>query len=151
VSGSFTSQLSSGIAKTSRQTLGRCLEIMKSNQDSRRHTLVPYKHSKLTEIFQNFFNGQGSAVTLICVNPFMGTGFDENSHVMRFAACAREVQTTALHPATRPLEATKIRIAVPGMADEEEFELIEGSPETCSCFGPRLIAVTLSYISRSGE
>lgn len=39
---------------------------------------------------------------IINVNPY-DTGFDENSHVMRFSASAREVQTTAFNRVGLPL------------------------------------------------
>lgn len=38
---------------------------------------------------------------IVNVNPY-DTGFDENSHVMRFSAVAREVQTTAQNKVTFP-------------------------------------------------
>lgn len=40
-------------------------------------------------------------VMIVNVNPY-DTGFDENSHVMRFSAVAREVQTTAANKVTFP-------------------------------------------------
>lgn len=55
--------------------------------------MVPFRHSKLTEIFQNFFVGDGRAIMIVHVNP-CDTGYDENAHVMRFSAVAREIQTT---------------------------------------------------------
>ncbi|PWN37267.1 kinesin-domain-containing protein [Meira miltonrushii] len=58
----------------------------------RRPSIVPFRHSKLTELFQSFFTGEGRAVMIVNVNPF-DTGFDENSHVMRFSAAAKEVHT----------------------------------------------------------
>ncbi len=86
--------------------------------------LVPFRHSKLTEIFQNFFIGDGRAVSLgdaalvkdtahqqvmiVNVNPY-DTGFDENSHVMRFSAIAREVQTTAQNKVTSPVNPSNVR------------------------------------------
>jgi len=63
-----------------------------------------------------------SQVMLVCVNPFDSTCFDENLHVMRFSAVAREVQTSNKHATA----ATKIRLQAPGSSKEEEFELIEG-------------------------
>lgn len=39
---------------------------------------------------------------IVHVNPF-DTGFDENSHVMRFSAIAREIQTTAANKVGFPL------------------------------------------------
>lgn len=41
-------------------------------------------------------------VMIVHVNPY-DTGFDENSHVMRFSAIAREIQTTASNKVGFPL------------------------------------------------
>ncbi|KDQ54883.1 hypothetical protein JAAARDRAFT_37996 [Jaapia argillacea MUCL 33604] len=57
--------------------------------------VVPFRHSKLTEILMDYFVGEGRAVMIVNVNPY-DTGYDENSHVMKFAAIAREVCTNAL-------------------------------------------------------
>jgi kinesin family protein 20 len=110
---------------TGLMSLGRCMEIVRLNQHDKRKTLVPYKHSKLTEIFKSFFLGEGSAVMLVCVNPF-DTGFDENSHVMRFAAVARSIQTTAT-------ATTSKFVPVPESSDIDEGKSLIGAP--WSCFG----------------
>ncbi|KIR99720.1 kinesin family member 20/23 [Cryptococcus deuterogattii 2001/935-1] len=101
-----------GNINKSLMVLGQCLEVLRSNQQKlaapsavgvkKRIAVVPFRHSKLTEIFQNFFVGDGRAVIIINVNPY-DTGFDENSHVMRFSASAREVQTTASNRVGLPL------------------------------------------------
>ena len=54
------------------QVLGQCLEVLRANQQKlsaagapgtkKKLALVPFRHSKLTEIFQNFFVGDGRAV-----------------------------------------------------------------------------------------
>ena len=54
--------------------------------------VVPFRHSKLTEILMDYFTGDGRAVMIVNVNPY-DTGFDENVHVMKFSALAREVCT----------------------------------------------------------
>jgi len=54
--------------------------------------MVPFRHSKLTELFKGTFEGEGKAVIIVNVNPY-DTGFDENNHVMRFAAVAKDVTT----------------------------------------------------------
>lgn len=60
--------------------------------------MVPYRHSKLTELFKSSFEGDGKAVMVVNVNP-VDTGFDENSHVMKFAAVAKDVATwRRVHP-----------------------------------------------------
>lgn len=100
-----------GNINKSLMVLGQCLEVLRANQQRtatpsppgarKKLAMVPFRHSKLTEIFQNFFVGDGRAVMMIHVNPY-DTGFDENSHVMRFSAIAREIQTTATHKTTIP-------------------------------------------------
>lgn len=100
-----------GNINKSLMVLGQCLEVLRANQQRmaapglpgarKKLAIVPFRHSKLTEIFQNFFVGDGRAVMMIHVNPY-DTGFDENSHVMRFSAIAREIQTTATHKTTIP-------------------------------------------------
>ena len=91
--------------------LGQCLEVMRANQrrlasslanpvnsesrldtrEVRKHlALVPFRYSKLTEALMDYFVGDGRTVMIVNINPY-DTGFDENAHVMRFAALAREV------------------------------------------------------------
>ncbi len=118
--------------------LGQCLETLRSNQRkvgmslspegaSRVDTrdvkkglaIVPFRHSRLTEILQDYFVGDARAVNktlflllvyqrpntlyqamIVNVNPY-DTGYDENSHVMKFAALAREVLVA---PAPAPVQ-----------------------------------------------
>ncbi len=106
-----------GNINKSLMVLGQCMEALRSNQrrmaaslaapgrgilDGHNHgnlklAIVPFRHSKLTELFQDFFVGEreGRAVMIVNVNPY-DTGFDENSHVMRFAALAKEVTTAPI-------------------------------------------------------
>lgn len=62
-----------------------------ASKAKRRPSVVPFRHSKLTELFQPFFTGEGRTVMIVNANPY-DTGFDENSHVMKFSAVAKEVQ-----------------------------------------------------------
>lgn len=56
-------------------------------------------------------------VMIVNVNPY-DTGYDENSHVMKFAALAREVCTTVPTAVSRPLPArTKLNSAVSRSSD----------------------------------
>ena len=77
--------------------------------------LVPFRHSKLTEVLMDYFAGDGAgggrAVMIVNVNPY-DTGFDENVHVMKFAALAREVVTNPAQAVSRvPPSPTKPRAA----------------------------------------
>ncbi|KAJ9119085.1 hypothetical protein QFC22_003576 [Naganishia vaughanmartiniae] len=146
---------------TSLMTLGQCMETLRANQalladksmqGRRKPAIVPFRHSKLTEMFQGFFAGQGRAVMIVHVNPY-DTGFDENSHVMRFSSIAREIQTTAFNkmsiPFMRGIDAfrnavtpMKVRVPVPVLKPsrldiatpteqyiEEEMQVQEVDPE----------------------
>ncbi|GAA6003651.1 hypothetical protein JCM10207_003528 [Rhodosporidiobolus poonsookiae] len=84
-----------GSINKSLMVLGQCMEVLRKNQErgeGRKPAIVPFRHSKLTEMFQSFFTGQGKAVMIVNINPY-STSFDENSHVMKFSAVARGVMT----------------------------------------------------------
>ena len=165
-----------GSINKSLMVLGQCMEVMRVNQkrlaqslanagrvDTRdvKKTLavVPFRHSKLTEILMDYFIGDGRVVNrvshcilthgthqnfkvmIVNVNPY-DTGFDENSHVMKFAALAREV-TTARKPAppakkgsslanstSRQSEQHRRKVTIsmgkPGRQSEALLEVLEG-------------------------
>ncbi|KAJ9103257.1 hypothetical protein QFC21_002680 [Naganishia friedmannii] len=156
---------------TSLMTLGQCMETLRANQalladksmqGRRKPAIVPFRHSKLTEMFQGFFAGQGRAVMIVHVNPY-DTGFDENSHVMRFSSIAREIQTTAFNkmsiPFMRGIDAfrnavtpMKVRVPVPVLKPskldiaspteqyiEEEMQVQEVDPEDDSDYEQDLL------------
>ncbi|MBW0504235.1 hypothetical protein O181_043950 [Austropuccinia psidii MF-1] len=85
-----------GNINKSLMVLGQCMETLRKNQElkerQRKLAIVPFRHSKLTELFESFFTGEGKTVMIVNVNP-CDTGFDENSHVMKFSAVASEVLT----------------------------------------------------------
>ncbi|KAF7367299.1 Kinesin-like protein [Mycena sanguinolenta] len=109
-----------GNINKSLMVLGQCMEVLRNNQrkvavslsqdgaDGRMDTrevkralaVVPFRHSKLTEALMDYFVGDARVVMIVNVNPY-DTGYDENSHVMKFAALAREVYVT---PAPVPVQ-----------------------------------------------
>ncbi|ORE02049.1 kinesin-domain-containing protein [Rhizopus microsporus var. microsporus] len=76
--------------------LGQCMEMLRLNQMkgewNKSTAVIPYRHSKLTEMFKSAFEGDGKAAIIVNFNPF-DTSFDENSHVMKFSAVAKDVTT----------------------------------------------------------
>ncbi|CAO3653645.1 unnamed protein product [Cunninghamella echinulata] len=91
-----------GNINKSLMVLGQCMETLRLNHlkssMGAKCAIVPYRHSKLTELFKNSFEGDGKAVMIVNANP-IETGFDENSHVMKFAAVAKDVGTwKRIHP-----------------------------------------------------
>lgn len=136
-----------GAINKSLMVLGQCMEIMRANQ--RRLALaagssvppklamVPFRHSKLTEIFIDFFTGGGRAAMIVNVNPY-DTGFDENSHVMKFAALAKEVSTGTVRRPTlktgdRASTVRRITVSMGGKRPTEaHLEIVEGEFNICS-------------------
>ena len=146
--------------------LGQCMETLRANQRTlarslsqtvkpgthldtrdvkRGLALVPFRHSKLTEVLMDYFVGDGRAVMIVNVNPY-DTGFDENVHVMKFSALAREVCTNPAATAPRaPPSPTKpksngLRVSAPmrrkvtlsiggagRKASETHLEVLEGT------------------------
>ena len=92
-----------GRINKSLMVLGQCMDALRNNQkrlaaslavpgrgvlrsgaeSNTKLAIVPFRHSELTELFQDFFVGEhnGHACMIVNVNPY-DTGFDENSHVM---------------------------------------------------------------------
>ncbi|KAI0308027.1 P-loop containing nucleoside triphosphate hydrolase protein [Multifurca ochricompacta] len=114
-----------GNINKSLMVLGQCIEVMRANQkrvaqslgaqnqrsdtrDVKRYlAVVPFRHSKLTEILMDYFTGEGRVTMIININPY-DTGFDENSNVMKFSSLARDVTTVA--PTQRVLQAGRAKV-----------------------------------------
>lgn len=55
--------------------------------------MVPYRDSRLTHLFKNYFDGDGKVRMIVCVNP-RAEEYDETIHVMKFAEMSQEVLVT---------------------------------------------------------
>ncbi|KAL9556417.1 hypothetical protein PS6_002337 [Mucor atramentarius] len=130
-----------GNINKSLMVLGQCMETLRLNQMKnaigKKAVMVPYRHSKLTELFKSSFEGDGKAVMVVNVNPF-DTGFDENSHVMKFAAVAKDVATwRRVHPKlelsgdvsnlSKKRRRNKIYHGIDALMNDDDDE--EGQPE----------------------
>ncbi|KAG0045588.1 hypothetical protein BGZ83_009222 [Gryganskiella cystojenkinii] len=87
-----------GNINNSLMVLGHCMEILRLNQsrESKKEEIVPYRHSKLTQLFQSSLDGRSknSRVALIVnVNPGE-TDFDETIQALRFSSVALDESTT---------------------------------------------------------
>lgn len=58
-----------GNINNSLMTLRSCLEILRENQLQSTNKMVPYRDSKLTHLFKNYFDGEGQVRMIVCVNP----------------------------------------------------------------------------------
>uniref|UniRef100_A0A6A7G2M4 Kinesin-like protein n=1 Tax=Hirondellea gigas TaxID=1518452 RepID=A0A6A7G2M4_9CRUS len=71
--------------------LRTCIEVLRENQLNNANRMVPYRDSKITHYFKNYFDGEGKVKMVICVNP-LSSDYDETLPVMKFAELASEVQ-----------------------------------------------------------
>ncbi|XP_037252889.1 kinesin-like protein KIF20A isoform X1 [Falco biarmicus] len=79
---------------TSLHTLGRCIAALRQNQQSKmKHTVVPFRDSKLTRVFQGFFTGRGHSCMIVNINQCAST-YDETLHVAKFSAIASQLVQT---------------------------------------------------------
>lgn len=82
-----------GNINNSLMTLRTCLEILRENQTQGTNKIVPYRDSKITQLFKNYFDGDGTVRMIICVNPSIDD-YDETIQVLKFAEVSQEVQVT---------------------------------------------------------
>ena len=82
-----------GHINNSLMTLRACIESLRENQKNQDggNKMVPYRDSKLTHLFKNYFDGDGKVRMVVCLNP-RTEDFDESVHVMRFAEMTQEVK-----------------------------------------------------------
>ncbi|NXI57380.1 KI20A protein, partial [Chloroceryle aenea] len=76
---------------TSLHTLGRCIAALRQNQQSKlKPTVVPFRDSKLTRVFQGFFTGRGRSCMIVNINQCAST-YDETLYVAKFSAIASQL------------------------------------------------------------
>ena len=79
-------------------TLGRCLEALRLNQKNKTTTqVIPYRESKVTHMFRDALHGYGNVVLSVNVSP-APVDFDETLRVLKYAATASQIATTAAKP-----------------------------------------------------
>ena len=71
-------------------TLRTCLEILRDNQAAGSSKPVPYRDSRVTHLFRNYFEGEGKVKMVVCVNP-RPADYEENVNVMQFSEMTQEV------------------------------------------------------------
>ncbi|XP_040019093.2 kinesin-like protein KIF23 isoform X1 [Gasterosteus aculeatus] len=80
--------------------LRTCIEVLRENQMCGTNRMVPYRDSKVTHLFKNYFDGEGKVRMVVCVNP-KADDYEETVLVMRFAEMTQEVEVA--RPVDRPI------------------------------------------------
>nr|CAI5820125.1 unnamed protein product [Callosobruchus analis] len=112
-------------------TLRTCIETLRENQNSRANKVVPYRDSKLTYLFKNYFEGDGSVQMIVCMNPSI-KDLEENLHVLKFAELSQDVKVTKSEPVPTVLTtkktirkpATPARIKIPALSTQNSISQI---------------------------
>ncbi|CAN9506586.1 unnamed protein product [Ophioblennius macclurei] len=89
-----------GNINQSLMTLRTCMEVLRENQMCGTNRMVPYRDSKVTHLFKNYFDGEGRVRMVVCVNP-KADDYEETMLVMRFAEMTQEVEVA--RPVDRPI------------------------------------------------
>ncbi|XP_067827430.1 kinesin-like protein KIF23 isoform X8 [Heptranchias perlo] len=89
-----------GNINQSLMTLRTCIEVLRENQMYGTNKMVPYRDSKLTHLFKNYFDGEGKVRMIVCVNP-KAEDYEETLLVMRFAEMTQEVEIA--RPVDKPI------------------------------------------------
>ncbi|XP_077448243.1 kinesin-like protein KIF23 isoform X1 [Stigmatopora argus] len=89
-----------GNINQSLMTLRTCMEVLRENQMFGTNKMVPYRDSKVTHLFKNYFDGEGKVKMIVCVNP-KADDYEETMLVMRFAEMTQEVEVA--RPVDRPI------------------------------------------------
>ncbi|MCI4379230.1 hypothetical protein PGIGA_G00225470 [Pangasianodon gigas] len=89
-----------GNINQSLMTLRTCIEVLRENQMCGTNKMVPYRDSKVTHLFKNYFDGEGKVRMVVCVNP-KADDYEETVLVMRFAEMTQEVEVA--RPVDRPI------------------------------------------------
>eukprot|EP00727_Mastigamoeba_balamuthi_P013868 m51a1_g9103 hypothetical protein (2661) ;mRNA; f:80368-91152 len=111
----------SGI-NNSLSTFRRCIEVLRKNQNERQNSPVPFRDSKLTRLFQEFFASNGEALMIANVHP-ASREMQETVAALQFCSEAREISTVAridnkrIVPKPKPA-ATPAAAAPPSLSPE---------------------------------
>uniref|UniRef100_A0A1A9Z737 Kinesin-like protein n=1 Tax=Glossina pallidipes TaxID=7398 RepID=A0A1A9Z737_GLOPL len=88
-----------GNINNSLMTLRTCLAYLRENQQQTNAApkMIPYRDSKITHLFKNYFDGEGQVSMIVCINP-RAEDYDENAQVLKFAEMSQEVQIVVATP-----------------------------------------------------
>uniref|UniRef100_A0A4W6BQF5 Kinesin-like protein n=1 Tax=Lates calcarifer TaxID=8187 RepID=A0A4W6BQF5_LATCA len=120
-----------GNINQSLMTLRTCMEVLRENQMCGTNKMVPYRDSKVTHLFKNYFDGEGKVRMIVCVNP-KADDYEETMLVMRFAEMTQEVEVA------RPVDRNAGTLPTKSLPALPPCELVDPADDQTL---PRLIEV----------
>lgn len=79
-----------GNINSSLMALRNCMEALRENILNGTRKIVPYRDSKLTLLFKNYFEGNGRIKMILCINP-RAIEFDETINVLKFSDLVKDI------------------------------------------------------------
>jgi hypothetical protein len=89
-----------GHINSSLMTLRQCIDTLRDIQQHNVDKLVPYRESRLTHLFKNYFDGEGKVRMVVCLNPAAGD-YEENLVSCPAAVSEYTLYCTACHVVCR--------------------------------------------------
>lgn len=71
--------------------LGKCIEAMRANSIFTNKKLVPFRESKLTMLFQEYFQGEQNVIMIANINPRL-EDYEETIRVINYSCSARDIK-----------------------------------------------------------
>lgn len=122
-------------------SLRTCMEALRDNQMQNGNRLVPYRESRLTHLFKNYFEGEGQIKMIVCINPSC-QDYEENLHVMKFAQLSQEVKTTRAEGRYTPYTIKKPALQTPSTVKARtKTKRVASEPEAV-VLGPKIPSLT---------
>lgn len=75
---------------TSLLVLGRCIAAVRKAQQYSKQNIIPFRESKLTQLFQNALSGLEDICMIVNINPCKEL-WEETQHVLNFSAIAKDI------------------------------------------------------------
>lgn len=118
-------------------SLRNCIDILRDNQINGTNRLVPYRDTKLTHLFKNYFEGEGSVRIIVCLNPSI-QDLEENLQVLKFAETTQEVKVAASETRFTPYRKIQKtpRMAATPVNSKRDVQVTSSAPLV---FGPKLV------------
>lgn len=127
-----------GNINSSLMTLGKCIETMRYNQMiegkegfENKMKMVPFRESKLTRLFQDFFLGNGKATMVVNISS-NSTDYEQTSQALSFATIAKHVIPTIKkqHVPSKLKQESDIKPIPFSLLDEENTSTASKVPPT---------------------
>lgn len=109
---------------TSLMKLGRCLEILRWNQQHPDHKpkVVPFREAKITRLFKDYLLGWGYTIMIATASPSTDD-YDETYHSLRYAAIAREIVCSSRIDTGRVIKAPLLAAIASDDGEESDGEI----------------------------